>query len=139
MRHFAPLVILGLACCDSRAAQPSTLPVSGTWSFSQFAQRGDASCGEGGVLDFVQTGAMLRGTFNTRGACDTSTTALDFVRSGDVESAGIDGVRLRFALGVCRYEGTLAGDPPTQAGGTLTCTGLPGTSGELPGTWEMRR
>ena len=66
------------------APAPSALPVSGSWSLSQVVQGGGATCGEGGALALTQSGASLGGTFNARGACETSSIAVDFVRSGNV-------------------------------------------------------
>ncbi len=130
---------LGLASCGSDSGNdgPTPLPVSGSWRWSQFVQGGGASCGEGGTLEIVQSDTRLTGHLNARGACETPSIAVDFLRDDDVTVGAIEGARMRFTIGACRYEGTAVGNPATQAGGTATCNGLPGTTGDLVGTWEI--
>ncbi len=133
-------MLLALGSCGSdSAAAPSALPVSGSWNLSQVVQGGGATCGEGGALALTQSGASLGGTFRSRGGCETSSIAVDFVRSGNVEAGSVNGTAIHFTLGVCQYSGTIVGDPPTLMSGSLTCTGLPGTSGALLGSWEASR
>ena len=139
MKRGLMMMALGLAGCgsDSGTDGPSPVPVSGTWGWSQFVQGGGASCGEGGTLTLTQSGSQLGGSLSARGACETPGLAVDFLRSGDVTSGTVDGAHLTFTIGVCHYDGTAVGNPVTQAGGTATCTGLPGTTGALVGTWEI--
>jgi len=137
MRRAGVVLLLALGSCGSDSAPaPSALPVSGSWKVSQVVQGGGATCGEGGALALTQSGASLAGTFNARGACETSSIAVDFVRSGNVEAGSVDGTAIHFTLGVCQYSGTLVGNPPTLVSGSVTCTGLPATSGALLGSWE---
>ena len=138
MKRVFLMMTLGLAGCGSDSTDgPSPLPVAGAWRFSQFVQGGGAQCGEGGTLTLTQSGNRLAGSLSARGACETPSIAVDFVRNGDVTGGLIGGTHVAFTIGVCRYDGTVVGDPPTQAGGTATCNGLPGTSGDLVGTWEI--
>ncbi len=142
MKRLALILALGCAACGSDPEAPSQLPVSGTWSLSQLVQAGGTTCGEGGTLTVVQpslTETAITGTFSARGACETPSIAVDFLRSGDLLGGAVDGTRIRFSLGVCTYEGTLSGTPPSGGGGTARCTGLPGTTGELAGTWEIAK
>jgi hypothetical protein len=144
MRRLALLLVVGCAACgsDPEAPTPMQLPVAGAWSLSQLVQAGGTTCGEGGSLTITQpslTQTLIAGTFGARGACETPSIAVDFVRSGDILNGAVDATRIRFSLGVCSYEGTLTGTPPSAAGGTARCTGLPGTTGELVGTWELQR
>jgi hypothetical protein len=140
MKRVLLMSVLGAVACGSDAPSgPAPLPVAGTWSWSQFVQGGGAQCGEGGTLTLTQSGGRIEGSLSARGACETPSIAVDFLRNDSVTSGAVDGTRLRFTIGVCRYEGTVVGDPPTQGGGTATCNGLPGTTGELVGTWETRR
>jgi hypothetical protein len=132
------LAVLG-GCGSEGAPAPSALPVSGSWSLNQVVQGGSATCGEGGSLVLTQNDASLGGSFSTRGGCDTSGVALDFVRSGNVLAGTLSGTAIRFTLGVCQYSGTVVGNPQAPFGGSVTCTGLPGTTGALLGSWEASR
>ncbi len=137
MRRAGVALLLALEGCGSESVPaPSALPVSGSWNLSHVVQGGGATCGEGGALALTQSGASLGGTFSARGACETSSIAVDFVRSGNVEAGSVNGTAIHFTLGVCQYSGTLVGNPPTLMDGSVTCTGLPGTSGALAGSWE---
>ena len=140
MKPAGVVLLLGLGACGSDSVPaPSALPVSGSWNLSQVVEGGGATCGEAGLLTLTQSGATLGGTFSARGACETRSLAVDFVRSGNVEAGSVDGTAIHFTLGVCQYSGTIVGNPPTQLGGSLSCTGLPGTTGALVGSWEASR
>lgn len=143
MKRLALVLVLGCAACGSDdPVAPSQLPVAGAWSLSQIAQAGGTTCGEGGSVTITQPSlndTRIAGTFSARGACETPSLAVDFLRSGDVVGGAVSGTSIRFSLGVCTYEGVLTGTPPNEATGTLRCTGLPGTTGELVGTWELQR
>lgn len=130
-------LLAGIGCSGGSA--PTPVPVAGAWTFTQVVDAGGTSCGEGGTLNFTERGNTVDGTFASRGGCNTATGALDYRRDGAVEDAGVSATLLRFRLGVCRYEGALTEDPPRQVRGLVTCTGLPGVTAQLTGSWEMHR
>ena len=131
----ATLAVIG---CSGGSA-PTPVPVAGDWTFTQVVDGGGTSCGEGGTLSLTERGNTVDGTFASRGGCNTPTGALDYRRDGAVEEAGISASRLRFRLGVCRYDGAITEDPPRTVRGLVTCVGLPGVTAQLAGSWEMHR
>jgi hypothetical protein len=133
------LAALPLAACAGEGFGPSPVAIAGTWTLTQVVSGGGASCSEGGSLEIQERGATFEGSFATRGGCDTATGSLDYRRDGGPVDTFVNTTTVRFRLGVCSYEGAIAGEAPRQVVGQVTCTSLPGITAALSGTFEMHR
>lgn len=138
MRRLALLAMLGFAGCGEDLAEPLA-DVSGTWRYTQVVEGSGMTCGDGGQLVILQNGSALSGSLSGRGGCQNQSVAIDYIRQHELSSADIVDTAIRFTASACRYEGTVVGNPATQAGGSVTCTDLASTGLVLVGTWELMR
>ena len=139
MRRLALLAVLGLVGCGEDHLATPVPDASGTWAYTQVVEGSGTTCGDGGRLVILQNGSALSGSLSGRGGCQNQSLAIDYIRQHELSSADIVGTAIRITAGACRYEGTVVGNPATQAGGSVTCTDLASTGLVLVGTWELRR
>jgi Regulator of chromosome condensation (RCC1) repeat len=150
------------ACSDD---DPSAPPGDDAdlWSFSQQLEISipgiEQTCSDRGTWSFTQNGTALSGEISYLGTCAIPLAGGACVNDDCIEPGprrfddfdflllrdGTTADRaVRFAAATrqlfCRYEGTLTGDPPTSAAGSIGCFGDEATTTALAtGTWEASR
>jgi Big-like domain-containing protein len=122
------------------------LDVSGDWTFSETISDPALalSCTDQSSMTFTQTGTAFTGSSQQTGTCTLAGTPFD--NSGPFDIT--DGQVLKAAISFtepgqppCNYQGTLSGDPPTLASGTVSCVGNVSGLGNVnaTGTWQIAR
>ena len=141
MRYCVLSLILTVAlvgCSDDNGPTGPTPDFAGTFLFK--AEMADAehdiTCTADGTANIGQSGSTFSGTFTQTGECVGPGGSADNSGSGPISAGRLVGNTMSFEVPSCRYEGTLAGDPPSGASGELTCSILEeGERFDFVGDW----
>jgi Bacterial Ig-like domain (group 2) len=122
------------------------LDVSGAWTLTEaFSDPAlGLSCTDQASVTIAQNGKGFTGVAQQTGTCTLNGTPFD--NSGAFDMT--EGLMQQAAIGftepgqpACQYQGTLTGDPPTSASGTVSCVGDVTGLGHVnaTGTWQIIR
>ena len=132
------------ACGDGGTGVPD-LDISGDWAFSEavFDEAREFSCNNGGTFTFDQEGSRFTGTNNQVGTCTIGEDTFENSGRFIVINGSVVGMTVMFRTPEgtpCDYVGSLSGDPPIAASGTVSCVGTNrGQPLNATGTWQMTR
>lgn len=123
------------------------LDIGGRWTFSETLSDPAIAltCSNTATFAITQTGVTFSGTADQTGECLEQGEPIDNSGTFEIVQGSIHSTTIRFLQPgdvECAYQGTLVGNPPTSASGTVTCTGLLGLFGpaiNATGTWQMTR
>ena len=142
-----PLLILAvsgtvLACADGGATGSNpAADISGNWTWDETLsdQPNQIDCADQGTFTITQTGSTFTGSIDQTGSCTTPAGPVDLTGTRPMNGGQVSGANVSFqeaAANPCLYQGTLLGDPPLSASGTVSCVGQ---GLNLTGTWSMTR
>jgi alpha-tubulin suppressor-like RCC1 family protein len=111
--------------------------IGGEWNFTeQFGGTNSnngstVTCSDTGSYQFTQNGAALDGTGTQVGTCLGPLSSLDnsWLGAQPIADGLVGSKTLTFQSGGCQYTADVAGPPPSQLSGTVSC-------GTWSGTWE---
>jgi hypothetical protein len=120
---------------------PPPRSVAGTWNLiaSLTDNAFQITCHDTATVALTQTGPAFVGTSSRSGTCDGPGGPSDDSGDFQVTDGAVAGTEISFdesGTPPCVYLGTLTGNPPTEAAGTVTCQG---GGFSFAGTWTLSR
>lgn len=133
----ATVAVLGIACKSDGSSGPPA-DVSGAWRVSEVlhSQPPGTDCTDGGIITLTQSSGTATAVLAQAGTCVQSSTGTFDKSWTATGEAQISATTVDVVVAQCLYHGTLSGNPPDTATGTVSCSegGVP-----LRGTWHAGR